>query len=444
MSTTRFGPDATGRLESFAAVRSLSFEAPLPKLLRVRRASDVVPGVDVARAVSAALAPACRRLRAGASVAVTAGSRGIASAPVLYRSVGEVLSAHGARPFLVAAMGSHAGGTAAGRLEMLAHLGVTPASVAMPVVSSDAFVEIASARSGPVLVAREAAEADHVLAVNRVKPHTDFHGPIESGLAKILAVGLAGPEGAITAHSGGPERLGERIVERADALVSTGKILGGLAALENERHEIAGIHFVAPEGIGHTAEAALLEDARSHVARLPFGDIDVLVVAELGKDVSGAGMDPNVLGRMRIEGVDEPTSPRIGVVVALALTRASAGNAIGIGLADITTLRVLESADIAATYVNALTAGRGGIRRAAMPIALPTDRDAVCAALAACGEPDPARRRLVLVADTLSLADLVVSEPLREDVVSDPDLAIVEEIGPMTFDEHGSLLTTVR
>ena len=435
------GPD---RLGPFATVSSLVLDAPLPRLLRVRRTAEPAAPVDVAHLVSAALEPACDRLTPGESIAITAGSRGIASAPQIYREIGRLLTRHGARPFLVAAMGSHGGGTAHGRIELLAHLGVTPDSVEMPVVSSDDFVAVATSPSGPVLAAHEAADADHILAVNRVKPHTDFHGRIESGLAKILAIGLAGPPGAKSAHDSGPELLGTRIVERADALNATGKVLGGLAVLESAQHELAAIRFVEPAGIGHDAEAELLAQARNQLARLPFAHVDVLVVETLGKDVSGAGMDPNVLGRMRIENVDEPASPRIGVVVALALTKATGGNAVGIGLADFTTVRVVESVDLASTYLNALTAGRGGIRRAALPIVLATDRDAICAALATCGQGDPARRRLVLVADTLRLDELVVSESLREDVDADPDLEIVDEIGTMAFDGRGTLRTTAR
>lgn len=442
------GPRATEHgpvlLGPFAAVSSLSPDAPLPRLLRIRRRPDPARSVVIADAVAAELEAACARLRPGARVALTAGSRGIASAPQIYREAGRVLARHGARPFLVAAMGSHGGGTADGRLDLLAHLGVTPDSVGMPVVSSDATVALATVPSGPVLVAREAAEADHILAVNRVKPHTDFHGPVESGLAKILAIGLAGPLGAQRAHDAGPELLGARIVERSDALCATGKVLGGLAVIESARHEVAALRFVEPAGIGHAAESDLLAQAREHLARLPFARLDVLVVEQLGKDVSGAGMDPNVLGRMRIENVDEPASPGIGVVVALGLSQATGGNAVGIGLADVTTVRVVEAIDLASTYLNALTAGRGGIRRAALPIVLATDRDAICAALATCGEGDPDRRRLALVADTLHLDELVVSESLRDDVEADERLEIVDEIGPMAFDEHGALVTPAR
>lgn len=429
-----------GRLGPFAACSSLSWSAPLPELLRVRRHGATAALADIDSAVISALEPVRSRVRPGSSVAVTAGSRGIADAVAVYRSVGRLLSDLGARPFLVAAMGSHGGGTAAGRLRVLEHLGVTEERVGMPVVSTDELAEIGKLDEAPVLIAREAVDADLLLAVNRVKPHTDFHGPIESGIAKILAVGLGKQPGAMAVHAGGPGRLASTIRAVAEMLVATGKVLGGLAVLENERHAIARLAFLEPDEIGQERETALLEEARGMLAKLPFEELDVLVVDELGKEISGAGIDPNAIGRMRIEGVPEPDSLRIAVLVVLGLTGDTSGNGTGIGLADLTTLRAIGQIDLAATYLNALTAGLGGIRRVALPLALPTDRDAICAALASCGEPRAERRRVVCVRNTLALSELLISESLREAVVADPSLEIVGEVGQMPFDDGGSFV----
>jgi hypothetical protein len=424
-------------LGPFEQSRSLSWSAPLPKLLRVRSRAQVAAVSDVERAVVAALEPLRGRVSPACSVAVTAGSRGIAELETIYRTVGRFLTELGARPFVVAAMGSHGNGNPAGRLGVLAGLGLRAELIGMPIVTTDELVEIGELDHGPVMIARLAAEADFILAVNRVKPHTDFHGPIESGLAKILAIGLGNQAGAAIVHGGGPEQMSSTIVDVADMLVATGKVLGGLAVLENERHEVARLEFVRPEGIGHEAESELLVQARAMMGSLPFDDLEVLVVSELGKEISGTGIDPNVIGRMRIEGTPEPEVPKIAVLAVLGLSEATEGNGVGLGLADITTLRAIGQLDLATMYLNALTAGRGGIRRAALPIALATDRDAICASLAVCGERSVDRRRLVCIRNTIALSEFLVSESLRPVVDSHPFLEIVDELGSMPFDENG-------
>jgi len=394
---------------------------------------------DVERAVAEALEPVCAALSPGSSVAVTAGSRGIAGLQTIYRAVGRVLTEAGGRPFLVAAMGSHGNGTATGRRGVLASLGLREETVGMRIVSTDDLVEIGKLAHGPVMIARAAVEADHILAVNRVKPHTDFHGTIESGLAKILAIGLGNQPGAAAVHGGGPEQMTSTIVAISDMLIGSGKVIGGLGVLENSQHEVAQLTFVPPAGIGHGAESELLEQARATMGMLPFDDLDVLVISEIGKEISGAGADPNVIGRMRIEGTREPDIPRIAVLVALGLSEATAGNGFGLGLADLTTLRAIGQLDLEKTYLNALTAGRGGIRRAALPIALATDRDAICAALAACGERRVEHRRLACIKSTIALSELLVSESLRDEVEANPCLELVHEPGPMSFSADGSL-----
>ncbi|MGA3352597.1 MAG: DUF2088 domain-containing protein [Acidimicrobiales bacterium] len=425
----------------FEQARLLSWSAPVPRLLRVRRRGEAGSVGDIERAVADALEPLRGRIEPGCSIAVTAGSRGIAELGTIYRAVGAVLSGLGAHPFVVAAMGSHGGGSPAGRLAVLESLGLHEELIGMPIVSTDDLVEIGVLDHGPVRMARLAVEADLILAVNRVKPHTDFHGSIESGLAKVLAVGLGNQAGAALIHEGGPEQMSSTVVEVSDVLVSTGKVVGGLAILENERHQVARFAFVEAEEIGHAGESALLVEAGAMMGSLPFDEIDVLVVSEIGKEISGAGIDPNVVGRMRIEGMAEPAAPRIAVLVALGLSEMTAGNGVGLGLADFTTLRAIGQLDFAKTYLNALTAGRGGIRRAALPIVMPTDRDAICVSLATCGERRADRRRLVCIRNTIVLWELLVSESLRADVESDPGLEIVGELGPMAFDADGRFVS---
>jgi hypothetical protein len=428
----------TGDLGPFARTSGLRFENEIPRLLRVVQSFDTPPPISLQTALRDQLSGISSRLRPGNRVAVTVGSRGIGDLVEILGHIGDLLRQFGADPFIVPAMGSHGGGTAAGQRAVLEHLGVSEPNVRMKVTCSDQTDDIGEIADGPrVVVDHEAMAADFILAVNRIKPHTDFHGPVESGLAKILAIGLGKQAGAGAIHAAGPVGLARYIPQAARMIVGTGKVLGGLAILENALHQTTRLAFVEPDQIGGPAESRLLDEARSLVATLPFSELEVLVVSELGKDRSGAGIDPNVIGRMRIEGTAEPLTPAIAIIVVLGLTPQSDGNGIGLGLADLTTLRAVEALDLRATYLNSLTAGLGGVRRGAIPVALPTDRDAVAAALAICGEPVADRRRLVFIRDTLSLDELVVSESLMNEVNEHPRLTVSGPVG-QAFDGHGN------
>jgi len=430
----------TNGLGPFEAVRRLRFDAPFPRMLNVRQQMVGDDLADVISATAEALEGIRGRVKPGMTVAVTAGSRGVHDMVEVIRFVGQWLSAAGARPFVVPAMGSHGGATVDGQLAMLAKLGITPDTVGMPVKATMDTVELGRVDGGPMVhLDRNAAEADGVLVVNRVKPHTDFRGPVESGLAKITAIGLGKQRGAEGIHAYGPAALARWIPAIARHIVATGKILGGLAIVENGHHRTARIALLSPEEIGGAAEAALLVEASTLMGRLPFDDIDVLVVDVLGKDKSGAGMDPNVLGRMLIRGTPEPDTPRIGCVVVLDISDASRGNGAGLGLADFVPLRLVERLDLYATYLNSITSGLGGVQRAQVPIALATDRDAVAAAMRCCGRPEIDALRVVRIRDTLTMSELQVSASLEMDVVANPALEIVGDAGPLSFDDEGCL-----
>ncbi len=432
----RRGP---GRLGPFERARELAVEAPPLRLHRARQRLEQPVLADLAAAVAEAIAPLLPRIAPGARVAVTAGSRGIAGIVEILAALGELLRSVGAEPFVVTAMGAHGGATEEGQRAVLAGLGVTEGAVRMRLAASMETIEVGQIPGGPRLhVAADAARADAILLVNRVKPHTDFHGPIESGLAKLLAIGLGRRSGAEEIHSFGPEALARFVPAGAAELVARLPVLGGLAILEGPRHRPARLAFVEPGGIGGPAEAALLDEARALLGRLPFDELDVLVVEEIGKDYSGTGMDPNVLGRMRIEGTPEPERPALAVVVALGLSPASGGNGTGLGLADLTTFHALEALDLATTYTNVLTAGRAGIRRAAIPVALRTDRAAIGAAVAICGRPDPAGVRLAVVHDTLAVEDLWISESLVDEARA-RGLEVAGSSVPLAFDPDGTL-----
>jgi hypothetical protein len=430
--TTDLGP--------FEAVRGLAIDAPFPRMLPVRQRFDAPRVGDVEAATRQALEPLRERIRRGMSVAITAGSRGIHDKPAVVRAAGGWLRSLGAEPFVVPAMGSHGGATAEGQVEMLAELGMTEQTLGMPIRATMETVELDRLPGGPAVhLDAHAAKADAILAVNRVKAHTDFSGEIESGLAKIIAIGLGKQRGAEGIHAYGPANLGVWIPQVARRILDTGKVLGGLAIVENAFDRAARIDLVAAQDIGGPVETSLLTEAKRLMARLPFEAFDVAVIDAMGKNISGAGMDTNVIGRMMIRGSAEFTRPRISTIAVLDVTDVSHGNAVGIGLADFVPFRVLEKIDLNATYINAMTSGLGGPQRGQLPMALPTDRSAIAAAILTCGRADLDRVGLVRLRNTLDLEHLLVSESLRPQVESRPDLEITGDAEPLRFDQDGQL-----
>lgn len=427
-------------LGPFEAVGGLTHRCELPQMALVRQALDDTTEKDLAAGVWTCLEAFRPRIREGMSVAVTAGSRGIADIVEVLRAAGEWLRAAGAEPFVVPAMGSHGGATAEGQVATLAKLGINEASVAMSIRATMDTVELGRLPSGPAVhLDREAAGADGILVVNRIKAHTDFHGPVESGLGKILAIGLGKRRGAEELHSYGPANLSNWIPQAAERIISTGKVIGGLGLVENGYDHVARVVAVEPGGIGGSDEAELLVEAKRRMARLPFEEIDVAIVDWMGKDKSGSGLDTNVIGRMMIRGTPEPSGPRITNLVVLGLTPASGGNAVGLGLADFVPRRLLEAVDLYSTYVNALTSGLGGPQRGQIPMVMPTDADAVAAALLTCGRHDTANARVVRVRSTLELDEMLVSESLLEEVLARDGLDQIGELKPMCFEEAGQL-----
>jgi antitoxin (DNA-binding transcriptional repressor) of toxin-antitoxin stability system len=409
---------------------------------RVYSPQDVpeVPVDEIPGRVRQELAPLLGRIKPRERVAITAGSRGIANIVAILRTCGEAIRDQGGEPFIIPAMGSHGGATADGQHDMLAGYGITHETVGMPLISSMDVQQIGAIDEMPVFFSTTALEADHILLVNRVKPHTDFRGPVESGLAKICAIGLGKQRGAQTIHSYGTRGLAELMPRAARCIVDqTGKVLGGLAILENAYDHTASVRCVQPDGIAAEAEQALQRQAKQLMGALPFDALDVLIVDEMGKNVSGTGMDTNVLGRMFVPGVPEEDRPRITTVVVLDLTEESHGNAIGIGLADFTTERVVSRIDWQATYMNGYTAGLSGLLRNRLPSVLANDRAAIATAIRMCGQPDLSRLRLARIKNTLQVACVEFSPSLREEA----DAAHVEVTGParpMQFDAAGRLL----
>lgn len=348
-------------------------------------------------------------LPAGVTVAVGLGSRGITDVVPVARATIDELRDRGFDPVVVPAMGSHGGATPEGQRETLAGIGLTEEALDCPI---DARMEVESVGAGnePVYLARAALEADATLAVNRVKPHTNFDGPIESGLCKMLAVGFGKHRGAQAIHRRALDRGYVPVLTDAlERILESTTVLGGIAIVENFHDRTARVEGVPGDRILER-ESALLELAREEMPTLPFDALDVLVVDRIGKDVSGAGMDTNVIGRYEVLNADEPGSPEIDRIVVRGLTEATHGNGQGIGLADLTTVDVLESLDLDQVYTNALTSS--SLSKARLPVALPTDEHALTAAVSTTGSYDPTEARIAWIEDTGHLSRFRVSEAL--------------------------------
>ncbi len=377
------------------------------------------------------------RLRRGDRVAVAVGSRGIANLATIVRATVDTLRAWGAQPFIVAAMGSHGSGTAEGQRQILSDYGVSEPTLRIPVRTDMATVQIGTNSWGePVYWDKNAWEADAVVTVSRIKAHTDFRGHYESGIVKMLGIGLGKRDGAAQHHRWGVRGLRDMLPESVRLLVEKARFLAGLAILENAHEETALVKVVHREEL-FDEEPRLLEQAKAIMGRLPFEQMDLLIIGEIGKNYSGAGIDPNVVGRLLIEGEPEFASPRITRICALDLSPESHGNATGVGIADLTTHRLLAQIDPVPFRMNNLTACF--LWRSKLPISFPTDRECIATGLATCWQPNMQAVRIVVIPNTLELAELWVSPALRDEARQQPQLEVRGELQPLPFDAAGNL-----
>ncbi len=414
-----------------------------PRLLAVRQRFPERPPPDFAAEITRGLGPLAATLHPDARVAVAVGSRGIANLAVVVRQVHEVLRAAGAAPFILPAMGSHGGATPAGQTELLAGYGVTEAALGVEVRAGMEVAEAGRTAEGwPVVCSVEALRADAVVLINRVKPHTDFAGRLGSGLLKMLVVGLGKHAGAAAFHAAAA-RLGyERVLRAAaEVLAARLRLLAGVALVEDQRHQTARVEVVVPADCTRREEA-LCAEARELLPRLPFAEVDLLIVDWMGKNISGTGMDPAVIGRM-IHGYSlaedaERRRPHVRRLFVRDLTPESHGNAIGLGMADFTTTRLVRAMDRRATVTNALTAL--SLQGAKVPIHFDTDREALAAALASLPLADGQQPRIVRIRDTLSVGRLEVSEALAAELAGREDLEILGPPAELAFDAAGNLL----
>ena len=369
-------------------------------------------------------------------VAVGVGSRGVGRISDVVAALVAFLKEAGAEPFVVPAMGSHGASTAEGQADVLRHLGVSEERVGCPIRATMEARKIGETPGGvSVYMDQNAFEADAVVVVNRIKPHTAFRGTVESGPTKMLAIGLGKQKGAYSIHAAGWGRIHETIPEAARVAVQSGKVAFGLAVLENADEEPYRVAAVPAEKL-EESEAPLLEEAKRKLMRLPFDDIDVLVIDQIGKNISGDGADPNVTGRY-------PTpfasgGANVERMVFLDLTPETGGNANGLGAADVVTERLVSKMDPPATYLNALTSTTPYPVK--IPMTMPTDRMAIAAALAMTAGVSPQNARLVRIQNTLKLRQMWVSEALLKEARDDERLSMLEEPRPIDFDASGSLL----
>ena len=424
-------------------IPQLDFPADLPEsLLAIKQVFDAPDVGDISAAAKRALKEGglLDRMKPGASVAVGVGSRGIANLPIIVKATIEGLREAGMQPFALPAMGSHGGATAEGQKAMLAELGVTEASIGAEIRATMEVKEIGRIPDGPPLFQDViSAAADHCLLISRVKPHTDFRSHLESGPSKMCVIGWGKQHGAAIMHGGGGANFQKYLAPAARIYEQNTNFVGALAVVENAYDGTAKIEGLTADKVGLAPEEKLLVEAKSLMASLPFPEIDVLVVRQLGKNISGTGMDTNIISRLLI-----PRQPEafgnvdIAVIVVLDLTEETHGNACGMGLANVTTARVAKKIDWISTYTNTITSGIFGMYRTSMPMTIADDKRALQVALRGCARPW-ADARIVFIQDTLTLDHMWVSPNLRKDVEAHPRLSIQEET-PLQFGAQGNLL----
>lgn len=375
----------------------------------------------------------------GDSVAIAVGSRGITDIVPIITTLVEELKKLNAKPFIIPAMGSHGGATVEGQSLVLSKYGITQKKIGIPVYSSIEVIKLGETKSGiPVYIDKIAANADHIVVVNRIKSHTEFFGKIESGLIKMLVVGLGKHKGALTMHSYAVKFGYEKtLIDMWRVILKNAPILLGIGIIENGYRKTYSIECVEP-GDFIDKEQLLLDIAKKITPKLPFEKIDVLIVDEAGKDISGTGMDTKVIGRIRNIYEKELSKPKITRIVLRSLTEKTDGNAIGVGLADFITKSLVDGIDMKATFVNAVTAITP--EKGRLPLVCDSDKEAIKNALATAGPVDSKKVRMVRIKNTSELNEMYISEGLLDEVKKLPNIEIISEAAKLEFNEAGQLI----
>lgn len=364
-------------------------------------------------------------IKRGNKIAIAVGSRGIRNLALVVKEVADFIRANNAHPFIVPAMGSHGDATADGQASILAGYGITGKTIGAPVVSSMEVVELAQGDSTvQVFMDKNVFESDGVILIGRIKPHTDFHDRYESGLVKMSVIGLGKEKQASAIHSFGVYGLSNLIPLAAKQIFSTGKIIGGIALVENAYDDTMLVKALKTDEF-FDKEPLLLDIARRNMASFPVNDIDVLIIDQMGKDISGAGIDTNIIGRIKITGQKEPDNPAIKSIIISDLTGASHGNAVGVGLADVITRKLYDKIDFSSTYKNAVTSSF--LERAKIPVVAGNDREAFEIALRSCGYLKKGEEKIIRIKDTLHLDEIYVSPSILNLIIGSESIETIYE-----------------
>ena len=374
-------------------------------------------------------------IRPGMSIAITAGSRGISNIALITKEIVVFVQSKGAHPFIIPAMGSHGGATAEGQREILRDYGITEESMGCPLRATMETVPIGDTEeSHKVLIDRYAAEADAIIAVGRIKPHTAYRGPYESGVMKMLTIGLGKQQGAEVCHESGFKNMGRLVPLFGKAILKNSNVIFGVGIIENAYEDTYKIVSLTPQEI-IDKEPALLDEAKSKMPKIIIPETDVLIVDKIGKNYSGDGMDPNITGTFCTPYASGGIISQR--VVVLDLSKETHGNAIGLGMAHVTTKRAYEKVDFEKTYPNSITSTVLDVSK--IPVVMASDKDAIAVAIKTCNEIDKINVRLVRIPNSLHLDEIFISEALLEEAKKNPDIEIISGPEQWAFDESGNL-----
>ena len=420
-----------------SVLRTMLKDIPIPRMVRIRQRFDDTTIVDLQAVLREQLAKPgmVERILPGQQIAIAVGSRGVANIAEITRITIQAIKAVGAIPFIIPSMGSHGGATAEGQTEVLHHLGITEETMGAPIRSSMLVSQIDTLPNGlPVYIDQLASTADGIVVINRIKPHTAFRGPIESGLMKMIAIGLGKQKGAEACHQLGFKYMAENVPVMARLMMAKLPILFGIALVENAYDHTCRLEVLSAEQI-EDREIVLLEEAKARLPKLLFSQLDVLLIDYIGKNISGDGMDPNITGRY-------PTPyahglPDVSKMVVFDLTPESQGNANGVGTADFTTKRLVDKMDAEATYANGLTSTVCAPTKIAT--VLENQWYAIKAAVKTCNILDYSTCRLVRIQDTLHLGEIEISTTLLEEAHAHPDIEVISNPYELDFDNEGDL-----
>lgn len=418
-------------------VTKLAAGTPLPKMVKVRQLLDgshIAPA-EIPALVAKELEPMRPRISRGMRVAITCGSRGVANIAIITKAIVDFVKSCGGNPFVFPAMGSHGGATAEGQREILTGYGVTEAFLGCPILASMEVVQIGQTEEGmPVFVDRYAYEADGIILCGRVKAHTAFRGPYESGILKMAVIGMGKQHGADHIHRDGFFELGRMLPMIAKVIFEKTNILGAVAVAENAFDQTCILEGLLKEEI-FEKEPDILRRSKERLGRIFFDDIDVLVVDRLGKDISGDGMDPNVTGRYAVPHME--SEKKIQHIAVLDLTEETHGNCNGLGLADVTTRRLVEKIDVDCTYPNVVTSTV--LCTPKIPLFAHSDKACIQIALKTCNYIDRNHPRIVHIKDTMHLEEIEISEAMLEEARANEHVRVIGEASDWLFDENGNL-----